>query len=47
MAKFLNFEKIEKQLNSQLVVPDVKILHAKMDNNAGMIGAAMLAVEKL
>jgi glucokinase len=47
MAKFLNFEKIEKQLNSQLVVPDVKILHASMDNNAGMIGAAMLAVEKL
>ena len=47
MAKFVDFEKMEKTVNSQLVVSDIKLLHARTDNEAGMIGAAILAQEKL
>jgi len=46
MAKFVNFEKLEKELQERLVVPPVKVLPAKAENYAGIIGAAVLAVEK-
>lgn len=46
MAKFVNFEKIESELNKRLVVPPVKVLPAKSGNYAGIIGAAILAEEK-
>ncbi|EKE02871.1 MAG: hypothetical protein ACD_20C00317G0006 [uncultured bacterium] len=46
MAKFVTFEKIEKELNERIVVPYVKVLHAKAENYAGIIGAAILAAEK-
>ncbi|OGI02587.1 MAG: hypothetical protein A2104_10390 [Candidatus Melainabacteria bacterium GWF2_32_7] len=46
MAKFVTFEKVEKELNERIVVPYVKVLHAKAENYAGIIGAAILATEK-
>lgn len=44
LTKALDIEKIEKLLNQELVVSPVKVLHAEFENNAGMIGAAALAL---
>ncbi|MEI7474384.1 MAG: ROK family protein [bacterium] len=46
MAKFINFEKLEEGLNKRAVISQTKLLHAKAENNAGIIGAASLAAEK-
>ena len=46
MAKFVDFDKLEKEVNSRIVVSPVKILPAKAGNYAGIIGSASLAVEK-
>lgn len=47
MAKFVNFEKVQNEINKEIVVTPVQILHAQAGNYAGMLGAALLAVEKL
>jgi glucokinase len=46
MAQFINFEKLESIINSEVVTTPIKLLHAKAGNHAGMIGAAILAEEK-
>jgi glucokinase len=46
MAQFVNFYKVEKELQSRLMVPTVKVLPAKAGNYAGIIGAGSLASEK-
>jgi glucokinase len=47
MAQFINFKKLEEKVNSEIVTNPIKLLHAKAGNHAGMIGAALLAEEKL
>lgn len=46
MAKFIDYEKLQKQLDEEIVVKDVQLLHAKTENYAGLIGAAFLSAEK-
>jgi glucokinase len=46
MAKFINYEKLQKELEKETVVSNVKLLPAKTENYAGLIGAAFLAIEK-
>ena len=46
MGEFINFEKLEKQINNSIVVSPIKLLPAKMKNDAGMIGAALLVFQK-
>ncbi len=40
-------EWLENTVNEHSVVSDVKIMHSTMKNNTGMIGAALLALEKI
>ena len=46
MAEFTEVEKIEKQVNSEIVTTPVKIKKATAGNYSGMIGAALLAFER-
>lgn len=46
MAKFINFDKLLQKLKEQVLLPDIKLLPAKSGNNAGIIGAGILASEK-
>lgn len=46
MGEFIAFEELESQINSSIVVSQIKLLPAKMKNNSGMIGAALLANQK-
>lgn len=46
MGEFIDFKKLEEEINSSIVVSKIQLLPAKMKNDAGMIGAALLAVEK-
>ena len=47
MAAFLNYKKIEDEVNKDICTTPVKILKAKFDNNAGMVGAALLALNEV
>ena len=44
MAAFLNYKKIEEAVNKDICTTPVKILRAEFDNYAGMVGAALLAL---
>ena len=44
MGEFIDIPALETKVNSELVVPPMKLRLAKMKNNAGMIGAALLAL---
>lgn len=46
MAEFVDTDKIEKTVNSQICTTPTKIKKAQAGNYAGMIGAALLALEK-
>ena len=46
MAEFTNIEEIEKNVNSQIVTTPTIIKKAQAGNYAGMIGAALLALNK-
>ena len=46
MAEFLQYKKIEEEVNKDICTTPTKILKAKFDNNAGMIGVALLALNK-
>ena len=46
MAEFVQTEKIEKNVNRQIVTTPTKILKATAGNYSGMIGAALLGFEK-
>lgn len=45
MGEFINISALEKKINDELVVPPMKLKLAQMKNNAGMVGAALLALE--
>ena len=45
MCEFINLELLEKQINEESVVSEVKVKLAETKNNAGMIGAGLLALE--
>lgn len=47
MAEFTNTEKIETSVNEQIVTTPVKIKKAQAGNYSGMIGAALLGIERL
>lgn len=46
MAEFVDIEKIEKEVNSEIVTTPTKIKKAIAGNFAGMIGASLLAMEE-
>ena len=47
MEKFVDTNKIENFVNKHILTSPVKILHAKLANHCGMIGAVLLGYEKL
>lgn len=47
MAKFVEYDKINTEVNSQILTQPFKLKEAAFENNAGMIGAALLLVERL
>lgn len=47
MGEFIDTDEIQNAVNSEIVVSPVKIKLAKAGNYSGMIGAALLACEKL
>ncbi len=47
MAEFTDTKKIEKYINEQIVTTPVKIRKAQAGNYSGMIGAALLSLERL
>jgi glucokinase len=46
MAKFVDFKELNKRLDERTHISKTKIIHAKAENNAGILGGAMLAIEK-
>ena len=46
MAEFVNTEKIEQQVNSEIVTTPTKVYKATAGTYSGMIGAALLAFQK-
>ena len=46
MASFLDYKMIEDAVNNEICTTPTKIVKAHFDNNAGMIGAALLALNK-
>lgn len=47
MAEFVDAQFIEKSVNSEIIPPDVKIYKACAGNYSGMIGASLLAFERV
>ena len=46
MGEFIDCEKLEKEINEQTIVSHVKVVLATTGNNAGMLGCALLAIDK-
>lgn len=46
MARFVDIKKVEEEVNSDIVTPPTSIRLATAGNYAGMIGAALLALER-
>ncbi len=44
MGEFIDISALEAKVNAELVVPPMKLKLAQMKNNAGMVGAALLAL---
>ena len=47
LSKFIEYEKLNKQANDQILTQPFVLKEAKFENNAGMIGAAMLFFNKI
>lgn len=47
MAEFVNIEKVEKAVNSEIVTTATSVRKSSAGNYSGMIGAALLALESL
>lgn len=47
MAEFVNTQSIEDNVNNQIVTTPTKIFKAKAGNYSGMIGAALLALDRI
>ncbi len=46
MGEFIKFKELESTINNSIVVSPTRLLPAKMKNDSGMIGAALLAYNK-
>jgi len=46
MAKFIDFEDLNIRLNARCHISKTKIIHANSENNAGILGGGILALEK-
>ena len=46
MAQFVDYEKVTVAVNKELVTTPTQVIPAKFENNAGLIGAAILAMSK-
>jgi len=46
MGEFIDYKKIEEEINKQTIVAPVKVVLATTGNNAGMLGCALLAIDK-
>ena len=47
MSQFVEYPTVEAEVNKAILTQPLKIKQAKFENNAGMLGAAMLLEEKL
>jgi len=47
MAQFVEYEKLNNQVNKDILTQPLVLKLAKFENNAGMLGAALLLLEKL
>ena len=47
MGEVVDYRKMEKEINKNIVVSPIKLLPAELKNNAGMVGAALLAYDAL
>ena len=44
MGEFIRLKELEERINNEIVVPEIKLHLARMKNNAGKVGAALLAL---
>ena len=47
LTEFMDYCKLEKMVNREILTMPVKLCRAKFENNAAMIGAALIAADKL
>ena len=47
LTEFMDYDKLENLVNEEIVTLPVKLCRVKFENNAAMIGAALIAAEKL
>ena len=47
LAQFVEYEKVEKAINEAILTQPLQVCPAKFENNAGMLGAGLLLLEKL
>ena len=47
MAQFVEYEKLNRQANNDILTQPFELRQAKFENNAGMLGAALLLTERL
>ncbi len=47
MAHFINYPMMEKNVNGSIVVSPIKLREAEFENNAGIIGGALLCMENM
>ena len=47
MAQFVEYEKLQKQVNDDILTQPIELKLAKFENNAGMLGVALLLLENL
>ena len=47
MAQFVEYEKLNKQANADILTQPFVLKQAHFENNAGMLGAALLLIERL
>lgn len=46
LTAFMDFDKLQNEVNQQIVTMPLQLKHAQLDNNAALIGATLAAVEK-
>ena len=47
MAQFVEYDKLNKQANDDILTQPFELKPAKFENNAGMLGVALLLLERL
>ena len=46
LTDFMNFDKLQSEVNQQIVTMPLQLKHAKLKNNAALVGVTLAAVEK-